>query len=169
MQHKTYTLKDLIDVVRESRMKTNPYYPMPDIEKSFRFAFTECGEFEDALLRKEPGFVRNNSKEVNARAEYGQVGYMIATAMFQLVDDPEHSYDNMDYTRRIHYVTRPNDEDVYDVVVFLINAIRREEYAHDTLSAWANSCYGYGCDPMELLIETCKAVEEKRIPAKENE
>ena len=160
----TYTLAELADVVRKSREKTNPYYPMPNVEKSFRFAFTECGEFEDALLREDQTFARNNNRDRDARAEYGQVGYMIATAVFQLVDDPSCSYDGMNYTYRMGKTVTRDESDMYDVAKYLVSAIRRHQFAHETLTLWARSCYNYGYDPMELLKETCAAVEAKRIP-----
>lgn len=161
----TYTLAELADVARKSREKTNPYYPMPNVEKSFRFAFTECGEFEDALLREDPTFARNNNRDRDARIEFGQVGYMIATAVLQLADDPARSYDDMNYASRIHAtVKKDNCYDMYSVAEQVIGAIRRRGFSHETLYVWGCSCYNYGYDPMELLKETCAAVEAKRIP-----
>ena len=82
------TLADLVEIVRASRERTDSVFPLPDVGSCIDYAITEAGEYLDAILRdKRNGDKRNNSKDHDARKEWGQCGYMICSAIIQTNTD----------------------------------------------------------------------------------
>lgn len=71
--------------VRLSRSLTNATFPLPAPLDCVRYAITELAEMDDALLRMErAGDKRNNTRNTDPRAEMGQCGYMLLSALVQL-------------------------------------------------------------------------------------
>lgn len=149
-------LKELVEIVRASRERTNGVFPLPDVDSCIDYAITEAGEYLDALLReRRRRDLRNNEKDHDARREWGQCGYMILSALIQM--PPEAM--NISYT---------GDESVYDMLLWLClyRTADDETALSDALQVWVNLCDREGWDAADLLHETCQAFEAKHGPKK---
>ena len=158
------TLKTLVDIVQKSRQRTAAYFPLPDIKSCIDYAITESAEHLDAVLReKRNGDKRNNAKEHNARKEWGQCGYMVASAIIQDMPTELSTVDIWDCNMW------SSDKNVYAVLVILANIQSGEFYTDyryiDALDVWHSVSHALGYDSAELLRETCAAFEAKHIPA----
>ena len=154
------TLYDLVEIVRESRERTNDVFPLPNVDDCIDFAITEAGEYLDALKRENTTYKRNNDKAHNARNEWGQTGYMIASAIIQT--DTDH-LDRLDWEP---YVPAA-EGNLYVVIARLCDirtGLRVDENplidAFDQWNAYAELCGYY---PADLLRETCAAFEAKHL------
>ena len=148
-------LSNLVSIVRESRSTTAMVFPLPDVAGCIDYAITEAGETLDAMLReKRIGDKRNNVKESDVRREWGQCGYMIASAMFQ-IDGCSMITPNVGGT-------------VYTVLVALcsyrMSPFGTIEWLTDALGDWKSICDDNGWTAAELMAETCTAFERKHLP-----
>ena len=158
------TLYDYVEIVRESRERTNSVFPLPDVDSCIDYAITEAGEYLDAVLReKRDTDKRNRDKAHDARKELGQCGYMIASAIIQI--------DGVQYDRKVF-----DHENVYDLFYFLsmyhLDGLwypdydLASEYAATyilALNAYCRLCEANGWNPADLLRETCAAFEAKHL------
>lgn len=79
------TTLELLEYISQERAALAGCYPLPSPLDCVRYALTELGEYEDAMLRAErTGDKRNNQKPSDARRELGQVGEMLGAAIVQL-------------------------------------------------------------------------------------
>ena len=159
------TLYDLVEIVRQSRERTNDVFPLPDVDSCIDYAITEAGEFLDAVLReKRDTDKRNRDKDHDARKELSQCGYMICSAIIQI--------DGVQYDRKTF-----DHENVYDLFYFLSmyrlgglwfpDYDPTNEYAATyilALNAYCRVCESNGWNPADLLRETCAAFEAKHLP-----
>lgn len=152
-------LQELIEIVRASRERTNGVFPLPDGDSCIDYAITEAGEYLDAVLReRRNGDKRNNDKQHNPRKEWGQCGYMIASAIIQtrIPDD----YTVTEWLDRIS---------IYTFVANLCDIQDGRQTGKDTnmvaLDMWSHLAIKWGWDAAELMAETCDAFECKHIPA----
>lgn len=148
------TLYDLVEIVRQSRERTNDVFPLPDAYSCIDYAITEAGEYLDAILReKRNGDKRNNSKEHDARKELGQSAYMVCSAIIQIEND-------------VDLVSLCQENTIYDMLVWLCFFRTGDDgVAHvDALQVYVNLCMADGYDPVALLRETCAAFEAKHLP-----
>lgn len=158
-------LKKLADIVRRSRERTAAVFPLPDFDDCLDYAITEAAEYLDAVLRaKRAGDKRNNDKQHDPRSEWGQCGYMIASAVIQ---------DNTDYLDIFEWGAYASSimTSEHDVIRFLCairsgesEATQLEHPAIDALDKW--HAFAVRCDwhPAVLLRETCEAFEAKHLP-----
>ena len=168
------TLYDYVEIVRESRERTNSVFPLPDVDSCIDYAITEAGEYLDAVLReKRDTDKRNRDKDHDARKEWGQCGYMIASALIQ-IDVEEWNGDSI--------VLIAANFLAHDCIAGLCEfrthtsfwilgeteprtAYMKEAFdLHDALVAWVALCRRYGWEPAALLRETCAAFERKHLP-----
>ena len=157
-------LQELVEIVRASRERTNGVFPLPDVDSCIDYAITEAGEYLDAVLReRRNGDKRNNDKQHNPRKEWGQCGYMIASAIIQVPNID--SYDNDDF----EVYELPQDVTSYMVIAFLCSV--REGYSGrttpelDALDFWHAFAVKCGWNPADLLSETCADFERKHLRA----
>ncbi len=146
-------LQNLVDIVRESRNLTALVFPLPDVGDCVDYAITEAGEYLDAVLRtKRQGDKRNNDKAHDERKEWGQCGYMIASAMMQVDEDWDPS---------IAVVTS-----VYTVLRSLCahRQTGNAAWLADALTDWATISNENGWGATDLLSETRAAFERKHLP-----
>lgn len=146
------TLEDLVEIVRESRERTNSVFPLPDVDSCVDYAITEAGEYLDAIMRdKRNGDKRNNSKDHDARRELGQAAYMVCSAFIQI--PPE-----------AMQVSYSGEESIYDMMMWLCLVRTNDEDAlPDALQVYVNLCMAEGYNPADLLLETCAAFEAKHL------
>ncbi len=148
-------LHGLVSIVQESRDLTALAFPLPDVAGCVDYAITEAGEYLDAILRaKRTGDKRNNVKDSDERREWGQCGYMIASAMIQIPNcEMESDCD---------------DSDIYSALQWLCAFQQHpSEIAWqlaDSLETWKAVCDANGWDAAELMAETCTAFERKHLP-----
>lgn len=157
-------LKDLVDIVRQSRERTADVFPLPSIDDCIDFAITEAAEYIDAKKRENPIYKRNNSKEHSPRKELGQCGYMIASALIQhdgRIYDPYADWNDANYGSDpcIHGV-------IYQLVTWTFAGATPMYYIINGMFEWKELCLFVGYDPAELLRETCAAFEAKHLPQK---
>ena len=148
------TLADLVDIVRQSRERTEGVFPLPDVDSCIDYAITEAGEYLDAVLReKRDTDKRNRDKEHDARKELGQAAYMVCSALIQM--PPE--------TLQISYV---GDESIHDMFLWLClyRTADDETALPDALQVYVNLCRYEGWEPADLMRETCAAFERKHLP-----
>lgn len=152
-------LQELVNIVQASRERTNAVFPLPDIHSCIDYAITEIGEYIDAVLReRRNGDKRNNDKAHSPRSEWGQCGYMIASAIIQ---DELPPMDTLDWEAFRSGAT------AYSVLIDAceIQAGTAIEYAPlvDLLDSW--QCYACinGWEPKQLLRDTCAAFERKHL------
>ena len=161
------TLKTLVDIVQKSRQRTAAYFPLPDIKSCIDYAITEAAEHLDAVLREERNAdKRNNAKEHTPRFEWGQCGYMVASAIIQ--DMP--TDDDADVEEEFWECNAYSfNENVYTVLAYMAHiqaGMNQDEFRYvDTLDKWHAASRSLGYDSAELLRETCAAFESKHIPA----
>jgi len=146
-------LHGLVSIVQESRDLTALAFPLPDVAGCVDYAITEAGEYLDAILReKRNGDKRNNVKDSDIRKEWGQCGYMIASAMMQEDNRPDDVADG-----------RPS---IYAVLQWLCYYRMSGDisWLESALFDWATVCDANGWDATELIAETCNAFERKHLP-----
>jgi hypothetical protein len=158
-------LKELVEIVRASRERTAEYFPLPDIKACIDYAITEAAEHLDAVLReKRNGDKRNNAKEHDARKEWGQCGYMVASAIIQ---DTDNRFVDEDWFW--DFTAWPGCENVYTLLVYMAGiqaGLSKHDFRYiNTLDKWDAASRDLGYDSAELLRETCAAFEAKHIPA----
>jgi len=176
-------LKELIEIVRVSRCGTKGVFPLPDGNGCIDYAITEGGEtvkafrdmcidaalfnateYLDAVLRQNrSGDKRNNDRNHTPRKEWGQCGYMIASAIIQVPNID--SYDNDDFEA----YESPDNTTLYQVIAFLCN-VRDDVTGRDTpeldaLDFWHAFAVKCGWNPADLLSETCADFERKHLRA----
>lgn len=159
MTKKMIDLRSLVYIVLFSRNSTAAYFPLPDASSCIDYAITEAVECLDAKLReRRNGDKRNRDKEHDARKEWGQCGYMIASAIIQtrIPDD----YTVTEWLDRIS---------IYTFVANLCDIQDGRQTGKDTnmvaLDMWSHLAIKWGWDAAELMAETCDAFECKHIPA----
>lgn len=157
-------LQELVEIVRASRERTNGVFPLPDVNSCIDYAITEAGEHLDAVLReRRNGDKRNNDKPHNPRKEWGQCGYMIASAIIQVPNID--SYDNDDFEA----YESPDNTTLYQVIALLCD-VRDNDSCRDTpeldaLDFWHAFAVKCGWNPADLLSETCADFERKHLRA----
>ncbi len=148
-------LQELVEIVRESRERTNSVFPLPDVDSCIDYAITEAGEYLDAILReKRNNDKRNRAKAHDARKELGQAAYMVCSAFIQMPDEAiQLSYEG--------------DESIYDMLMWLClyRTALDETALPDALQVYINLCMAEGYNPADLLRETCAAFEHKHLQA----
>ncbi len=156
------TLYELVEIVRESRERTNDVFPLPDVDSCIDYAITEAGEYLDAILREERNKdKRNRDKEHDARKEIGQCGYMIASAVIQV---PTGHLDAIDWQPYVG----PSGITLYRLFKTLADVRdgtnNKWENPHvDAFDEWHAFVVLCGYDPADLLRETCAAFEAKHL------
>lgn len=145
---------NLVEIVRESRQRTAGVFPLPDVAGCVDYAITEAGETLDAKLRMErTGDKRNHAKDADMRKEWGQTGYMIASALIQIDDCPME--------------TPVVGGSIYTVLValcsFQMSPTDSVDWILDSLADWYSICDDNNWEATELLSETCVAFERKHL------
>jgi hypothetical protein len=109
-------------------------FPLPDAPGCVDYAIYEAAETLDAILRdKRTGDKRNNDKQPNARREWGQCGYMIASGIMQT-----------DY--ELFGIGFPNGT-LYDVLHYLTQeALDMDGSLVEAFQEWAAYCDYEGWD-----------------------
>lgn len=141
----------LVGIVSNSRARTNLVFPLPDTPGCVDYAICEAAEYIDARLRRlRIGDKRNNERQVNARVEWGQCGYMIASGLMQT------DYDLQGYAS--------DGGTVYDVLHWLAQeAVEMDGSLVDAMIDWGIYCKFEGWEPAQLLRDTCADFERKHI------
>jgi len=157
-------LQELVEIVRASRERTNGVFPLPDVNSCIDYAITEAAEHLDAVLReRRNGDKRNNDKQHNPRKEWGQCGYMIASAIIQVPNID--SYDNDDFEA----YESPDNVTLHLAISFFCNvrddATDRDTPELDALDFWHAFAVKCGWNPADLLSETCADFERKHLRA----
>lgn len=152
-------LGHLVSIVQESRNLTALVFPLPDVADCVDYAITEAGEYLDAVLReKRQGDKRNHEKDSDRRKEWGQCGYMIASAMMQIENCPVETA-----------IPPDNGGSVYSVLVSLCGYQRRvtddPDWLAEALEDWSTVCECESWDATDLLMDTCAAFERKHLPS----
>lgn len=160
-------LTELVGIVANSRARTAHVFPLPDVPGCVDYAITESGEFLkqvyvdlaivhathhlDAKTRaRRIGDKRNNAKSIDARKEWGQCGYMIASGLMQTEYDL-HTYAHEQYT-------------LYQVLFFLaLEAVEMDGSLVDAMAAWVVHSQWCEWNPAELLRDTCADFERKHL------
>ena len=152
-----------VEIVRDSRQRTAGVFPLPDVAACVDYAITEAAETIDARLRAQrAGDKRNNGKELDERREWGQAGYMIASALMQATNWYDYGAGENQLKVSLYLtlswlanfvVSCDNDED--DSMAALALA----------MSYWHTFCEYRQWDAAELLRETCVAFEAKHLTA----
>ena len=143
---------NLVEIVRQSRERTAGVFPLPDVAGCVDYAITEAGETLDAKLRMERnGDKRNHEKERNMRKEWGQTGYMIASAIIQI---PDCEMEVPDFAGGIYVL-------IYALAMSRIT----DDYGYltESIASWYEVCGDNLWQPAELLTETCAAFERKHL------
>lgn len=156
------TTLELLEYIAAERAALAGCYPLPSPLDCVRYALTELGEYEDAMLRAErTGDKRNNQKPSDARRELGQVGEMLGAAANQLrwID-----FVSSDITER--------DAERFDWIADILSAlVIAYEYrcmsnhsaykVHMAFLYWVCLVKWHGWDPNSLLVERYAQVREK--------
>lgn len=80
----------LLRQVRSHRLAVLHSFAWPDAPQCVAYALTEVGEYTDALLREQrAGDNRAAQRERDALLEWGQCGYMLASALLLMSADVE--------------------------------------------------------------------------------
>lgn len=172
----------LIETVRESRERTAAYLPLPDAGSCVDYAITEGGEYLkaltqayideaiisateylDAYLRAHrKNDKRRQDKDHSMVKEWGQCGYMLASALIQtkLMLEPE-DYELLHPNRKVI---------MYDVLMEMCNAGKFSEIDNplNALDLW--TCFAMQAlhvEPLDLMAETCRYFEDKYLPKSE--
>lgn len=134
--------------------------PHPEAAPSTRFALQEAGEVDDAYMRQDPRWKRNNAKEIDPAIELGDLGYMILTALGQM--DTAHAGQA---TRRDALLAH-----VFDRLAWALIALERGHVAGarpeliGAVQAWISLCENEGYAPADLLDRTCAKIDAKYAP-----
>lgn len=145
-------------------------FSLPDSQRCARYSLTEGAETDDEILRAEFDDVRNNDRQRNARAEWGQTGYMILSALMQL------KYPADILERRITAGSPShNPMWLYGAMMGCLAAYLQESATHHPFAQYGQSLcwawvYWLHCaelrewDALELIEDTCTAFENKHAP-----
>ena len=157
------TLAELVEIVRQSRERTEGVFPLPPTWDSVDYAITEIGETIDAQLRiKRNGDKRNHDKEAtpeHERMELGQAGYMMCSALMQ--ESCGEWGCGRDFIGRTN---RPYGLRLVLKELSLAGHWHEIYGVGDALLQWCMTIEkNYGYDPAELLRETCAAFEAKHL------
>jgi len=130
-------------------------FPLPDVDGCVDYAITEAGEYLDAIKREERTTdKRNRDKAHDKRREWGQCGYMIASAMIQ-IPECEMQSDN-------------SESDIYTVLELLCGFRKWPNEVGwqlaDALEIWNSLCRLNSWNAAVLMAETCNAFERKHLP-----
>jgi hypothetical protein len=172
----------LIEMVRESRQRTAAHLPLPDAGACIDYAITESGEYLkaltqayideaiisateylDAYLRAHrKGDKRRQDKEHSMVKEWGQCGYMLASAAIQM--------DSLSKDEDYSLWCSNNKVTVYDVLRRICLEPLPQQMGNllDSLDMWA--CFAMQTlhiDPLALMAETCQYFENKFMPKAE--
>lgn len=144
------TAAELIHLVETSRAVTRDVFPLPNFEDCIDYAICEAAEYLDARLRiRRTEDKRNHRRAADPRAEWGQCGYMIASALMQceytLVEPFGWNGDAYVVIERLA-VARINQDADYVYLAFL---------------SWIDECRAYRWDSRRLLASTCAQFEKK--------
>lgn len=174
----------LIETARKSRQRTATYLPLPDADACIDYAITESGEYLkaltqayideaiisateylDAYLRAHrKGDKRRQDKDHSMVKEWGQCGYMLASAAIQMDLDAVDFYPE-DY--ELLYLGE--SVTVYHLIGVLCNVrLARSCCLLESLDLWA--CFAMQTlhvDPVALMAETCQYFEDKFMPKTE--
>lgn len=154
---------NILQRVVDSRWETNLTFPCPNCEDSTWYALSEAGETASSLMyQRRPADKRNNNRDRDPRAEWGQCGYMIATAInnesfepvARILDLPPTSA----YCQTVESLSIALD---YEAQGFHNEAILNLASA---LDSWVDFCTLNGWDAEALIDETCAAFEAKHAP-----
>ena len=161
----TVTLSRLcIERVRTSRQRlAGSPFNLPDPQRCARYALTEGAETDDEFLRGETDDVRNNNRLRDARAEWGQTGYMILSGLIQL------QYIEDIFSRPC---TQTDPLWMYGaMMVCLGNYVQEVAIGHPFAKSGQSLCWAWmywlryaelrGWDAGDLIDETCGAFEGK--------
>lgn len=153
------TTDELLTYIAAERVALVAYYPLPSPVDCLRYALTELGEYEDAILRTERQTdKRNNGRARDWQAELGQCGEMIGAAFVQL-DGWEAA---VCWLSGVYRTDR--QELVGKLAVALGWQLRRATCARDTaivLDAWLSLCRCHELDPADLLRARYAQVRQK--------
>lgn len=134
--------------------------PHPEAAPSTRFALQEAGEVDDAYMRQDPRWKRNNQKEIDPAVELGDLGYMILTALGQI--DTAHAGQA---ARRDALLAH-----VFDRLAWALVALERGHVSGarseliGAAEAWISLCEHEGHKPADLLDRTCVKIDAKFAP-----
>lgn len=155
------TTIELLEYIASERQALAHCYPLPSPLDCVRYALTELGEYEDAMLRAErTGDKRNNVKPSDARRELGQVGEMIGAAIVQLDGWKMLVFDCWNSGRRITLVADLSISIAEAMYSSYPDCIVPGEAA-DAFGAWIDLCHYHGWEPHALLAERYAQVRER--------
>ena len=150
----------LLSLVDNHWNKIGDRRPHPEAAPSTRFALQEAGEVDDAYMRQDPRWKRNNAKEIDPAAELGDLGYMILTALGQV---------NLsaigEASRRDALLAH-----VFDRLAWALIALERGHASGarpeliGAVQAWIILCEFEGHSPAALLDRTCAKIDAKFMP-----
>ena len=153
----------LLSKVTDHWRKIGSRRPHPEAAPSTRFALQEAAEVDDAYMRQDPRWKRNNAKEIDPAMELGDLGYMILTALGQV--DLAHAGQA---ERRDALLAH-----VFDRLAWALIALERGHVSAarpeliGAVEAWIALCGHVGYNPAELLDRTCAKIDAKFMPAEE--
>lgn len=137
-----------------SRAITRDVFPLPNFEDCIDYAICEAAEYLDARLRiRRTEDKRNHRRAADPRAEWGQCGYMIASALMQCEYTPVESFGW--------------HSGAWVVIERLAGARINQDadQVYQAFLSWIDECRAYGWDPRRLLTSTCVQFEKKHISA----
>jgi hypothetical protein len=163
------TTLELLEYIAAERAALANCYPLPSPLDCVRYALTELGEYEDAMLRAErTGDKRNNQRPSDARRELGQVGEMLGAAWVQRDDWRDTDEAELDQHSQSFRTGDTGDITRQQCVGVLSIALgwelRDSPGYHGTLSAfvaWLKLVTWHGWDAHALLVERYAQVREK--------
>jgi hypothetical protein len=159
------TTLELLEYIAAERAALAGCYPLPSPLDCVRYALTELGEYEDAMLRAErTGDKRNHSKPHDARRELGQVGEMLGAAWVQkpaFFQCDEHDLDQAAQRIRINQVA--------SMLMLIADSLQALAVRHSVVpmivlwsfDVWIGLCTWHGWDAHALLVERYAQVREK--------
>jgi hypothetical protein len=148
---------DLLSYIAQERAALAHCYPLPSPVDCIRYALTELGEYEDAILRNErQSDKRNNGRERDWQAELGQCGEMIGCALipFQRTGD-------IHLTR---YPAQTRAAAVGNLAIALGIELADGSNYHTlfvTFDCWLGLCAYHQLDPLLLLARRYDQVRER--------
>lgn len=141
----------VISRVKESRKLTAAHFPLPSVDDCIDYAICEAAEALDALLRqRRPGDLRNNERNVDFWHEWGQCGYMIASALMQL----PHEFS--------HHDLRYANSTIYSTIYYLsYEGFKTSLRLALALESWWKYCQQEGQYGDRIVGMACEKFEEK--------
>lgn len=155
----------LIETAKESRRRTAEYFPLPDVDACIDYAITEAAEYLDAYLRAHrAGDKRRQDKDHSMVKEWGQCGYMLASAAIQTNLESVVLFPS-DY--ELFYLDK--SATVYELLKVMCD-VRQTHSCRplESLDLWA--CFAMQTlhvDPVVLMKDTCWYFENKFMPQAE--